>query len=107
MNAAHIGIQRPAEGHPFHPIQRAPARLFAILDAHPHMIEHMFVPTEVAPGVVRVHIPDADGSGHVHGYLLAVDGRLPPGRHGPRSPDLAERWAELGPRLDLARWRRS
>ena len=37
------GLSDHAEAHPLHAVQRAPARLFAILDPHHgHMIEHMF-----------------------------------------------------------------
>jgi hypothetical protein len=45
VDAAHVGVERPAEGHASDMVQRGLARLFPIRDAHPAMIEHMFAPS--------------------------------------------------------------
>src|SRR5262249_26990707 len=34
VRAAHVGVQRPVEGHPADPIERRSAGLLAVLDAH-------------------------------------------------------------------------
>src|SRR6185437_562900 len=100
VGAAHVRVQRPAEPHALHPVQRAAARLFAILDLHPAMIEHTFAPVEIAPDVLRLTYPMPMSPGHVHGYLLRVDDGYLLVDTGLGLPDLAERWAELTPRLD-------
>ena len=45
VDAAHVRVERPVEGHAFDMVQRDLARLFPILDPHPPMIEHMFDPS--------------------------------------------------------------
>jgi len=60
----------------------------------------MFVPVQVADGVLRVTYPMPMSPGHVHGYLLAVDDGYVLVDAGLGLPDLAERWAELLPALD-------
>jgi len=64
------------------------------------MIEHTFAPVEIAPDVLRLTYPMPMSPGHVHGYLLRVDDGYLLVDTGLGLPDLAERWAELTPRLD-------
>ncbi len=59
----------------------------------------MFAPVEVADGVLRVTYPMPIGPGHVHGYLLAVEGGYLLVDVGLGLPDLSQRWQELLPPL--------
>jgi hypothetical protein len=45
VDAAHVRVERPGEGHALDPVEGDLARLLAVLDPHPRMIEHMFAPT--------------------------------------------------------------
>ncbi|HZO62179.1 MAG TPA: MBL fold metallo-hydrolase [Gaiellaceae bacterium] len=60
----------------------------------------MFVPVQVAEDVLRVTYPMPMSPGHVHGYLLAAGDGYVLVDTGLGLPDLAERWAELAPRID-------
>ena len=75
MNAAHVRVQRPLEGHALDRVEGRLAGLFAILDAHRRsrkIIEQTFV--SIAEGIQRLTLPLPTGPRHVHCYL--VDGTL-------------------------------
>src|SRR5262249_31177782 len=98
--AAHVRVERPAEVHALHAVQRGPAGLFAILDPHPGMIEHTFAPVELAAGIIRVTYPMPMKPGHVHGYLVPTDDGYLLVDTGLGLPEMVEEWAVLTPRLD-------
>jgi glyoxylase-like metal-dependent hydrolase (beta-lactamase superfamily II) len=64
------------------------------------MIEHTFAPVELAGGIVRLTYQMPMSPGHVHGYLLPVDGAYLLVDTGLGLPGLVEEWAALLPQLD-------
>ena len=102
VDAARVRVERPRERHPLDAVQRAPARLLAVLDPHRRQYRTYVriapvvigcAAMELPLGIRRITTPLPTRPGHVHSYLLPGDDGWTLVDTGIGLPDAQEVWA--------------